>query len=125
MKNGFDADLSGSPKLESRGRLESISDMATVGRFMLRTPDGLVASALVLGYWGLFLTIAILNIPLPLERVTRYEALIATALMPMLLLAVFVRHRIGTEIADSGPVLYSIIGLMVLALAPIVVVFSK
>ncbi len=99
--------------------LESFTNIKALTKFILKTPDGkylIFLSTLFLCWTGwLYLGANHQN--------RSYWALVF--IYPILLLVIYLRHRIGTKASDTTPIPFAIASLTAMALAPIYIIYWK
>lgn len=97
--------------------LESFSRLDQIGKYLLKTMDGIFALILSIGYlcWALALSTSLLGVSVNVG----WNFILSLFFMPVLFIAVFLWHRIGTSISDRSPIIFCIVSNAALALAPI------
>jgi len=100
-------------------RLESFTSIRQLFSFILHTYDGYYLVALSIAYflWATY-TLVQLSEGIGLNS-------LALFFYPVLLLVVYVRHRIGTLPSDQSPSIFSFVSLTVLALVPAYITFWR
>lgn len=100
-------------------RLESFTSIKQLFGFILHTYDGcyLVALSIVFFLWATY----------RLVQSSDGIGWISLALFfyPVLLLVVYVRHRIGTLPSDQTPSIFSFVSLTALAFVPVYIIFWR
>lgn len=103
--------------------LDGFASVRLVIQFLIHTLDGLLATALAVGYTGLGICLYFGLVQLVSE--VSWEILLGIFFMPLLLLSVFLRHRIGTTISETKPVIFNVVSLLVTASVPIYLIFRN
>jgi hypothetical protein len=97
--------------------LESFSRLEEIGKYLVKTIDGIFALILSIGYlsWALALSTGLLGV----SGQASWNFILGLFFMPVLFIIVFLWHRIGKSVLDKGSIIFCIISNTALALAPI------
>lgn len=100
-------------------QLESFTDLRTLVRFIFRTWDGyyLIFLSAIYLFWAVYL------LTTSKSETTSYWPVVSA--YPILLLIIYIRHRIGTCSSDHKPILFSFISLTSFAIVPIYIIFWR
>jgi hypothetical protein len=99
--------------------IESFTTMSDMFAFLIRTYDGWYLIAISVGYvcFGLWIICG--------ESSNDLDLAIAFLAYPIVLFLIYVRHRIGTRTSDFHATAFTVIGLTVIAVAPIYVFVKR
>lgn len=102
---------------------ESFSSVGSIGKYLVKTIDGIFALTLSIGYlsWALALLTGLFGI----SGHASWSFILGLFFMPVLFIAVFLRHRIGVSISDKTPIVFCIVSNTALALVPIYIYFWR
>lgn len=103
--------------------LELFSIVKKIGKYLIKTIDGIFALILSIGYlsWALALSTGLLGVP----GHASWNFILGLFFMPALFIAVFLRHRVASSISDKTPIIFCIVSNTALAFVPIYIYFWR
>ena len=102
---------------------EPFSIVGKIGKYLIKTIDGIFALILSIGYlsWALVLSTGSFGVP----NHVSWDFILGLFFMPVLFILFFLKHRVDSSISDKTPIIFCIISNAALALVPIYIYFWR
>ena len=103
--------------------IKPFSIVGKIGKYLIKTIDGIFALILSIGYlsWALVLSTGLFGV----SNHVSWNFILGLFFMPVLFIAVFLRHRVASSISDKTPIIFCIISNTAFAVVPIYVYFWR